>query len=272
MDAFGPEVSQGGGIGKRIVERRSAMGITQAKLAEAIDTSETIVSRWEKGKFRPSAKFMRKLANALCTTTSYLNGETDNPDAIEITRKMTLNIPVTDEPEVSRSEQEQSKGKIADYSLKMGSWGVSAERRTEKGQIKLEAMIRAGLKINALMEVVWKRLGGEPVYETMLDKEKIGWHLMIDDLDEQRDKEQIELLRQVQAKELKRLRKKMGLSIEILAQRVGLDPKTVEDIEECKDKILPFYLSLLGDALREKSIKSANESNFEEKILKSRVG
>ena len=138
-------------IGSRISKRLFEIGMTQAALAKRLKTSETTVSHWMTGKFRPASRYLKKLAEELRTSTSYLNGETDNPDAIEM---MQLGSEL--QPGV-----EQPKDRVVDYSLKMGAWGVSVERRMAGGmEIKLEAPSGTEKKIKTLMDAVWEIIGG----------------------------------------------------------------------------------------------------------------
>ena len=168
------------GISKRIAERRVAVGLTQAKLADILNTSMTMVSRWEKGKFRPSVKYIRKLAEALQTTTSYLYGETDDPDAVEVTKKTTWTV---------GGNETKGTERVVDYSLKMGSWGVEATRTIgEGGEIRINATRGAELRIKALMEAVWERIGGGTVRlvgdSAAMDGDKAELYLKIDRLEE----------------------------------------------------------------------------------------
>jgi len=180
MDTPEKDVPRNEGIGKTISDRRIAINMTQTRLAELLNASDVMVSRWETGKFRPSAKYMKKLAEALQTTTSYLNGETDNPDAIEVTKKTTWNIPVVE-------GQEQPKGRVIDYSLKMGPWGVAVERRiSPDAEIKLEASGGAELKIKALMDAVWENIsGGHAIAGSSLDRKRTEALLLVDMMDEE---------------------------------------------------------------------------------------
>lgn len=50
-----------------IVEARSKAGLTQAELAERMQTSQSTIARLESGKAMPSAKTLSKLAKATGT-------------------------------------------------------------------------------------------------------------------------------------------------------------------------------------------------------------
>ena len=160
-------------IGSRINKRLSEIGLTQAALAKRLKTSESTVSHWMTGKFNPGSRYLKKIEEELRTTTSYLNGETDNPNAIGAASQLSLDLqpeampPVSQPPSGAQGVQsgpqvfplagEQPKDRVADYSLKMGAWGVSVERRMSGGvEIKLEAPRGAEQKIKALMDAVWE--------------------------------------------------------------------------------------------------------------------
>jgi len=151
-------------IGSRINKRLSEIGLTQAALAKRLKTSESTVSHWMTGKFNPGSRYLKKIEEELRTTTSYLNGETDNPNAIGAASQLSLDLqpeamPLVPQPpsESQGLQNEQPKDRVADYSLKMGTWGVSVERRMSGGvEIKLEAPRGAEQKIKALMDAVWE--------------------------------------------------------------------------------------------------------------------
>jgi transcriptional regulator with XRE-family HTH domain len=70
-------------FGERVRERRSALNLSQARLAELVtgdSTKRQLVYGWEQDKGRPSHdEWMTQLAKALQTSISYLYGETDDP-------------------------------------------------------------------------------------------------------------------------------------------------------------------------------------------------
>ena len=183
MDEFGQGVSSNEDMGKRISDRRAAIDLTQSRLAELLNTSDVMVSRWENGKFRPSGKYMKKLAEALRTTTSYLNGEIDNPDAIEIRTKTTRPI------DLGLPETEQSKRKSNSYTYKMGEWGFVLERRINSDvDMKLEAPSGAESKIKVFMNAIWEKIGGGyggALDDTPLDRKRIEALLLVEKMDEE---------------------------------------------------------------------------------------
>lgn len=52
-------------FGERVKELRLAKGLTQLHLADSIGSSESTISRAEKGKHNPTLLWMMKLAEAL---------------------------------------------------------------------------------------------------------------------------------------------------------------------------------------------------------------
>ena len=189
-------------IGARINKRLSEIGMTQAALAKRLKTSETTVSHWMTGKFRPASRYLRRLAEELQTSTSYLSGETDNPDTIE-----ALQLGLDLQPGVGpqgtpvlaqrgRSEQpdlREAKYRIVDYSLQTGAWGVSVERRMAGGmEIKLEAPSGAEQKIKALFDAIWEIIGGgyvavgpEVSQSNIVHRKRTEAHLLVESLNEE---------------------------------------------------------------------------------------
>jgi transcriptional regulator with XRE-family HTH domain len=68
-------------IGTRIQTRRTQLGLTQQQLAVRIGKREKDISRWENDKNDPDPENYPELAAGLETTTDYLHGVTDDPDA-----------------------------------------------------------------------------------------------------------------------------------------------------------------------------------------------
>jgi HTH-type transcriptional regulator/antitoxin HipB len=59
-DRVGPEME----IAFAIAEARARAGLSQAELAERLGTTQSVISRWESGRGEPSARSMRKIAEA----------------------------------------------------------------------------------------------------------------------------------------------------------------------------------------------------------------
>jgi len=67
-------------VGRNIKERRSALGLTQAQLAERLGVDTETLSRFERGKHAPTLKNLIRLAGLLQTTTADLLAE-ERPQA-----------------------------------------------------------------------------------------------------------------------------------------------------------------------------------------------
>jgi transcriptional regulator with XRE-family HTH domain len=66
--------------GERIRERRKALFMTQAELAERINTDANTISRWERGEMKPGVDYLSKIALALDTSITHLIGQAPNPE------------------------------------------------------------------------------------------------------------------------------------------------------------------------------------------------
>ena len=62
-DALGPEFK----LARVLIEARTSAGLTQAQLAERMNTAQSVVARLESGQSNPSARTLEKIA--LCTGT-----------------------------------------------------------------------------------------------------------------------------------------------------------------------------------------------------------
>jgi transcriptional regulator with XRE-family HTH domain len=67
-------------VGERIKQVRKKSKLNQEDLALKVGVARQTVSSWERGEFIPEGENLKKLAVALTTNSSYLLGETDNPD------------------------------------------------------------------------------------------------------------------------------------------------------------------------------------------------
>lgn len=67
-------------IGENIKKARGRL--KQAELAERLGVDVSTISRWENDRHLPNGILMKQVANALCTTTDFLYGKTDNPSPV----------------------------------------------------------------------------------------------------------------------------------------------------------------------------------------------
>lgn len=56
-------------------ERRTQAGMTQEQVAKLIDVNQAAISHWEKGKWKPLAKYRKKLAKIYKCTVDELIGD-----------------------------------------------------------------------------------------------------------------------------------------------------------------------------------------------------
>lgn len=67
-------------FGKRISILRKELGLSQTDLAKQLNTSVSVVSRYELDKMTPSVDTAKKLAQLLKTSVGYLLGENDDAE------------------------------------------------------------------------------------------------------------------------------------------------------------------------------------------------
>ncbi len=65
-------------FGKKISVLRKEIGLTQTELAKKLNTSVSVISRYERDEMTPSIEAAKKLAKLLNTTVGYLLGETED--------------------------------------------------------------------------------------------------------------------------------------------------------------------------------------------------
>ncbi len=76
-------------FGKKIAQLRKAQKISQNQLAKLLNTSTSVIGRYERDEMTPSIGAAKKLAKTLGTTVGYLLGETQeenvfkNPDMLK---------------------------------------------------------------------------------------------------------------------------------------------------------------------------------------------
>lgn len=79
-------------VGENIAKARKKSGITQQELAEVIGITQTLVSKYEKGKLQTSAEMIIRFANALNISADKLLGlteiMTEKDVSLKISRRM----------------------------------------------------------------------------------------------------------------------------------------------------------------------------------------
>lgn len=84
-------------FGERIVEIRKEKGISQKELAKRLSVSPVMVAHWEKGRRKPKADTLKKIADALEVPLSRLYAL--DPDAVYLGSEITFIEPDPDNPE-----------------------------------------------------------------------------------------------------------------------------------------------------------------------------
>jgi transcriptional regulator with XRE-family HTH domain len=67
-------------FGKRLRECRDAKKLSQQVLAKEMDTSYTVIGKYERDEMTPSIEVAKNISGYLNTTVGYLLGETDKAD------------------------------------------------------------------------------------------------------------------------------------------------------------------------------------------------
>ena len=78
-------------IGERIRNAREKARLTQAELAELVETEANTISRWERGVAGMRAETISKIAAALKISVAYLLGEIDEPRSTSILGSCDVN-------------------------------------------------------------------------------------------------------------------------------------------------------------------------------------
>ena len=63
---------------KRIKELRIESGLTQKELAKKLNTSNSAVCDWEKGRTQPDLQMLKNIANLFDVSTDYLLGRSQD--------------------------------------------------------------------------------------------------------------------------------------------------------------------------------------------------
>jgi transcriptional regulator with XRE-family HTH domain len=70
-------------FGKRLRECRETQNLSQQELASKMDTSYTVIGKYERDEMKPSIDVAKKLAELLDTTVGYLLGEVNQNDTFK---------------------------------------------------------------------------------------------------------------------------------------------------------------------------------------------
>jgi len=75
-------------FGKKIAVLRKELKLTQTELANKLNTSVSVISRYERDEMTPSIDTAKKLAEYLDTSVGYLLGETENDNLLKDPKMM----------------------------------------------------------------------------------------------------------------------------------------------------------------------------------------
>ncbi len=70
-------------FGKKLRESREAKSFSQAVLARQIQSHHSIIGKYKRDEVKPTIDVVKKLADVLQTTVSYLLGETEDRDLLK---------------------------------------------------------------------------------------------------------------------------------------------------------------------------------------------
>gem|GEM_PF-265434 len=70
-------------FGKKLRECREAKGLSQRELAKLLNTSYSVIGKYERDEMQPSIKAAQSIATLVDTTVGYLLGETDQTNILK---------------------------------------------------------------------------------------------------------------------------------------------------------------------------------------------
>jgi len=70
-------------FGKKLRECREAKGLSQKELAKLLNTSYSVIGKYERDEMLPSIEAAKKIAKLVDTTIGYLLGETDQENILK---------------------------------------------------------------------------------------------------------------------------------------------------------------------------------------------
>ena len=76
-------------FGKKVAALRKELKMSQTDLAKKLETSVSVISRYERDEMTPSIETAKRLANFLDTTVGYLLGETEDDNLLKDQDMMT---------------------------------------------------------------------------------------------------------------------------------------------------------------------------------------
>lgn len=80
-------------LGRRIVQLRSRLGLSQGDLASRAGSTRTQISKYERGAYEPKLDLLGRIAEALGTTTDFLITGREPDSELEAIRPRLENLP-----------------------------------------------------------------------------------------------------------------------------------------------------------------------------------
>lgn len=82
-------------FGKKLRECREAKGLSQKDLARLLNTSYSVIGKYERDEMLPSIEAAKKIAKLIDTTVGYLLGEVKDMDVFKDTAMLKRLIDIT---------------------------------------------------------------------------------------------------------------------------------------------------------------------------------
>ncbi len=89
-------------FGKKLRECREATGLSQRELAKLLNTSYSVVGKYERDEMTPSIEAAKKLAKILDTSVGYLLGENEQADLFKDKKMLQRLQDIANLPEKER--------------------------------------------------------------------------------------------------------------------------------------------------------------------------
>lgn len=208
----------------RLVELRTARGLSQEQLAKLTGSTQPSINRLESGETERPRNLI-ELARQLGTTPEYLLGEVDDP-ALRLTDKR---IPWRGPGEEPRSDQDMVQIHQIDLSFGLGAAIMDTEIFEDHAE-KLE-FPRSWLRLltnSPPSQLCWARCKGDSMYPTIGDGDVI---LMDRGQQTPRDLDLIWAASYGTSAIVKRLRPMPDGSIKIISDNPNVPPETAYDGE-----------------------------------------
>lgn len=89
-------------FGKRLAECRKAKNLSQKELAKLLETSHSVIGKYERNEMTPSVEAAKKIARLLDTTVGYLLDEIEHSSLFKDTKMLQRFIDISNLSEDER--------------------------------------------------------------------------------------------------------------------------------------------------------------------------